>query len=493
MFARDLFMEQLTAHACLVPERVALESEAGSLSYAELVQAVSTLKSRFQAAGVTVVALAALPPDQWLCHDLALLAADCVCVPVPGFFSTSQVQHLLQQTGAQLIVGQTQLTDAVLAELGFAHNDLGWQRQVQPRPLPAGTVKITFTSGTTGQPKGVCLSSQALLTVVNSLEQATAFMPVNTHLSLMPMAVLLENLGVWAALQRGATIKFAAVNVLSGTREDVQRFVVAVATSEAGSMILVPQLLDVLLAATAYGFTMPASFSFIAVGGGRVPPSSLVRASDLGWPVFEGYGLSECASVVCLNTLHEQRAGTVGKPLPHVHVTLAEDGEILVSGAGVLGYLDAPHKPEQPWPTGDIGHFEDGFLVIHGRKKNQFITAYGRNVNPEWVESELCSSGRIRQALVWGEGLPINMAVLTPANDSVTDQQLQQAVDQVNQGLPDYARVGHWCRTREPLTAANGLLTSNGRLRRDDIIATYADFFKNPQVFNHPLVSMECV
>lgn len=493
MFARDLFMEQLTSHACLVPDRVVLESEAGSLTYAELLQAVAELKSRIQAANPKVVALAALPPAEWLSWDIALLAADCVCVPIPGFFSETQVQHLLQQTRASMIVGQTRLSDSALQELGFASGELGWQRTVEPRPLPAGTAKITFTSGTTGQPKGVCLSSSSLLTVADSIGQATAFMPINAHLSLMPLAVLLENLGVWAALMRGATVSFPALNVLSGTREDVQRFVLAVASARAGSMILVPQLLDVLLAATAVGFTMPSSFSFIAVGGGRVPSSSLAQAKRLGWPVYEGYGLSECASVVCLNTPLNQQPGSVGKPLPHVQVTLAEDGEILVSGAGVLGYLDAPHDPQQPWPTGDIGHFENGFLVIHGRKKHQFITAYGRNVNPEWVESELCSTGLIQQALVWGEGLPVNLAVLTPASERVTDQQLQHIVDQVNQGLPDYARVTHWRRAREPFTPANGLATSNGRLRRGDILAAYHDFFSHQTPGIHQPEPMECV
>lgn len=493
MFARELFAGQLASHACLVPDRLAVQSEAGDMTYAGLVREVASLTSRLQDSDVAVVALAELPPAQWLCWDLALLAAGCVCVPVPGFFSETQVQHLLQQTGAGLIVGQTQLPDTVLAALGFTPGDLGWQRRLAPRPLPAGIAKITFTSGTTGQPKGVCLSSQALLTVANSLEQATAFMPLDTHLSLMPMPVLLENLGVWAALKRGATIQFPAVNVLSGSREEAQRFVKAVASSDAGSMILVPQLLDILLAATVSGFTMPASFSFIAVGGGRVPLSSLARATALGWPVYEGYGLSECASVVALNTPYHQRVGTVGKPLSHVQVTLAHDGEILVSGAGVLGYLDAPHDPRQPWPTGDIGHFENGFLVIHGRKKHQFITAYGRNVNPEWVESELCSTGVIRQALVWGEGLPVNLAVLTPSSDSIPDVQLQQAVDQVNQSLPDYARVSRWCRARESFTTANGLLTSNGRVRRQEIIAAYADFFSSPAMHSHHPTSVECV
>lgn len=199
--------------------------------------------------------------------------------------------------------------------------------------------------------------------------------------------------------------------------------------------------------------------------------SLLERAEAVGLTVFEGYGLSECASVVCLNRPGAQRPGSVGRPLPHVQVRIAEDGEVLVRGSTLLCYLGEPSFDGDWWPTGDLGHFDAaGFLYLAGRKKNQFITSFGRNVNPEWVEAELSQTGVILQAFVYGEGLPRNVALLWPIDPSVGDETIEQAVQRCNAGLPDYARVHTWRRLPGPLSGADGTLTSNGRPRRQEIL-----------------------
>jgi len=144
-----------------------------------------------------------------------------------------------------------------------------------------------------------------------------------------------------------------------------------------------------------------------------------------------------------------------------------------VKGARMLGYLGEP-APQGEWlATGDLGHFEQGFLVLHGRKKHQFITAYGRNVNPEWVESELVQQLPVAQAWLHGEALPANVAVLVARFSNTSDAQLQEAVDTVNRGLPDYARVHHWLRADAPFTTNNDLATANGRLRRVALLDHY--------------------
>ena len=124
-----------------------------------------------------------------------------------------------------------------------------------------------------------------------------------------------------------------------------------------------------------------------------------------------------------------------------------------------------------------LGHSYGGlfgaYLVLHGRKKHQFITAFGRNVNPEWVESELVQQLPIAQAWLYGEALPANVAVLVPRFSSVSDAELAAAVEQVNQTLPDYARVHHWLRGEQAFTDDNGLATSNGRLRRVALLEHY--------------------
>jgi len=184
--------------------------------------------------------------------------------------------------------------------------------------------------------------------------------------------------------------------------------------------------------------------------------------------------LSECSSVVCLNRPGARRPGSVGRPLPHVEIRLADDGEVLVKGSTLLGYLGQAPFSDEWWPTGDLGEFDpEGFLYLNGRKKHQFVTSFGRNVNPEWVEAELTQRRHIAQAFVYGEAMPTNHALLWPHRPDCTNEELAAAVAQANEALPDYAQVHHWTRLDQPFTAANGLLTANGRPRRDAIVERY--------------------
>ena len=246
------------------------------------------------------------------------------------------------------------------------------------------------------------------------------------------------------------------------------------------AVLAVPVLLALVIAAERK-LPVPDSLRFVAVGGGRVSTQLLERADALDLPIFEGYGLSECASVVCLNRPGAQRPGTVGRPLPHVQVRLAEDGEVLVAGSTLLGYLGDEPFAGQWWPTGDIGEFDaDGYLSLRGRKKHQFVTSFGRNVNPEWVEAELTQGGVLMQAFVYGESLPSNVALLWPLDPNCADAAIDAAVQKANAGLPDYARIGRWVRLDTPFSPANGLLTANGRPKRDAILARYREHFSEP-------------
>jgi long-subunit acyl-CoA synthetase (AMP-forming) len=110
---------------------------------------------------------------------------------------------------------------------------------------------------------------------------------------------------------------------------------------------------------------------------------------------------------------------------------------------------------------------------LEGRRKAMYITAWGRNVSPEWVESELTQHPRIAQALAFGEGRAQAAALLVPRDPAIAPAELERAVAEVNAGLPDYARIGAVLRADEPFSAANGLLTGNGRPRRAAILARY--------------------
>ncbi|MDG1583230.1 AMP-binding protein [Pseudomonas sp. GOM6] len=472
----------LLAHAESQPQRLALWGDTERLDYQRLFEEVQRREALLRAEQVEVVALALDNGPEAVLWDLAALFAGVACLILPPFFSASQRTHCLQQSGATLALVEPRMADELLA-CGFQQEGLFWRAPVSIKrlPLPEGTAKITYTSGTTGSPKGVCLSAESMLKVARELERASRETAPQQYLAVLPLAVLLENLGIYAALLAGATLSLPSqqeLGISGASGVDWPRLFGQMAMRGAQSLILVPQLLLGLVIAVERGLMPVGGFRFIAVGGARVSADLLARAAKVGLPVYEGYGLSECASVVCLNRPGAVRPGTVGKPLPHVRVRLAEDGEVLVAGSHLLGYLGEAAFQDEWWPTGDIGEFDaDGYLQLRGRKKHQFVTSFGRNVNPEWVESELTQRGVIAQAFVHGESLAENVALLWPLDPNCTDAQLQTTVQQANAVLPDYARVGRWVRLEQPFTPASGLLTANGRLRRDAILARYGELF----------------
>jgi len=294
------------------------------------------------------------------------------------------------------------------------------------------------------------------------------------HLCVLPLATLLENVaGVYAPWQAGGEVLVPSLfelGFLGSSSLDVVRLVQAIDAYAPNSLILTPQLLTALVLTARSGWQPPDSLRFVAVGGARVPASLLDDAWQCGLPVFEGYGLSECASVVSLNTTTACRTGTCGHPLAHLDVRI-EDGEITVRGNPMLGYLGDPDS----WHpgvvrTGDIGRFDDdGYLLIEGRRSNLIISSYGRNISPEWVESELLSEPVIGDCVVFGEGHPYCVALVATRDPSAGPEAVQAAMDRVNQRLPDYARVRRWHRLEGRLAAHPDLYTANGRPRRDAI------------------------
>ena len=114
-----------------------------------------------------------------------------------------------------------------------------------------------------------------------------------------------------------------------------------------------------------------------------------------------------------------------------------------------------------------------GFLHVQGRRKNVLITAFGRNVSPEWVEAALQESG-IGVAVVFGEARPALSAVLWPVRVDQSDAALQACVDTANASLPDYARVRHWVRAMHAFDTASGMATANGRPQRAAILQAHA-------------------
>lgn len=419
---------------------------------------------------------------RWIFADDALADAGIAHVPLPLFFSPAQRIHAIESSGADLAI--TDRPDEILAlESGFERISEWRGSTLLARPiatpvhLPAGTAKITFTSGTTGDPKGVCLSASQMAATAAALAGALSPLKLKRHLCALPLPVLLENVaGVRAPRLAGMSVvapPLAETGLMGAAGFDAMRFARCLEVSAADSVILLPQMLEAWLAEIEAGrLAPPKRLRFAAVGGARVSPETLIRAREAGLPVFEGYGLSECASVVSLNRPGANRTGSVGRPLPHLAVTFGDGGEILVAGPSCLGYLGETDRPADAiLSTGDLGHRDnDGFLTVTGRKKNLLITGFGRNVAPEWVESELRREPAIAQAAVFGEARPWLCAVIVPRGEATG---IAEAVGRVNASLPDYARVHRFIVADQPFMAANELATSNGRPRRLAIAAHY--------------------
>lgn len=478
-------------HAASRPQAPALSDGRWELGYAALGREVADAAAMLRAVGARCLAIAMENAPAWAVMDLAALSARVPTVPLPAFFSPAQQAHVLRDAGADLLVSDGSAGPLLAfsegwaigasSEIRIAGHRLRLMRLdgVRGVPLPPGTAKITYTSGTTGTPKGVCLGTDAMETVAESLAQAAALGPGDRHLAALPLPTLLENVGgIYAPLLAGACAvlpPLRSVGLEGAAGFDPGRLATALWAHDATSVILTPQMLQGLLLAIDAGMPRPQRLRFVAVGGAAVSRRLLSRAAQLGLPVFEGYGLSECASVVSLNTPRANRPGSAGRPLPHARVRIASDGEILVEGSTLLGYAGRGECTSGPWPTGDIGHLDDeGFLHITGRKKNIFITSFGRNVAPEWVEGELALHPAVAQAAVFGEGRPWSAAVIVPRGYH-DPEAMGHAIAETNAQLPDYARIGAWLRADAPFTPDNGQLTANGRLRRDAIRAAYGE------------------
>ncbi|WP_417760391.1 AMP-binding protein [Shewanella sp.] len=462
-------------------DRPALTDGQQQLSYQQLYRRVQALSETFTALQLRSVALHGGNSIDWVIVDLACQQANIVLLPLPPFFSLSQIDACLEQAGSQLLLSEDaglaaklQQTVAPLTSRIARYHAVSITPK-QPAQLPQGTAKITFTSGSTGHPKGVCLTSEHQWRVAKSLATVTALSQPK-HLALLPLSTLLENIaGIYSPLLCGGTVILSSEQqrgMLGSSKLDAKALLACISQSQPNSIILIPQLLLLLVNACLQGWQPPASLQFVAVGGGKVSPALLAQAHQLGLPVYEGYGLSECGSVVALNTATQQIDGSVGQVLPHCQVAIINN-EVVVSGACHLGYAGVPSSwyPDKIF-TGDLGQRRNGWLWINGRSKNLLISSFGRNISPEWVESEIMAEPFIRQCMVLGDAEPYLSAIVS-CSDVVDNVQLAAYMARVNQQLPDYAQVWHWLRVSPeqllPFT------TANGRLKREAIVSAFAE------------------
>ena len=481
----NILFDSIHASAIEDPCSIALQSNQGLMSYSELDKLLMSKSEELRGRHIKIIGIFADNSIDWAVVDLSVAMNNGVLIPIPLFFSATQILHVIRNTGlTSLMTDQPEKLIAIMEESDIVYEmEDGFLSlmhirilDVQSKPLPLGTNKITYTSGTTGNPKGVCLSNTSIAQVAHSLKHACQASVADYHVCVTPFSTLLENIGgLYLPLMTGARVCIPSLQEVGfkGSADiDIQQMLNVIAKFDATTLILSPEMLQGMLYALNQGLSTSKRLRFVAVGGAPVSSQLLELAERLNIPVFQGYGLSECGSVVSLNTVSNHKAQSVGKILPHVRLSFANDGEILIENPIFSGYL-GDGAVAKNWPTGDIGYLDnEGYLQITGRKKTMFITSFGRNIEPEWVESELVLQPAIKQAAVFGEGKPLNVAVVF-SRLGFSDEDVNNAILAANQLLPDYAQIKKWVKAAEPFSPMNNQLTPNGRLKRAEIQEVY--------------------
>jgi long-chain acyl-CoA synthetase len=484
-------MSELIQQLSTIPQglkkQIAIETSDTSITYAELAVRVTNLSLWLKEQGADSVALHADNSIDWVVVDLACQMAQLIFTPIPLFFTQNQYDQLLISVKPNVIFSQASIKLGELSECEHVALNTYTLVQEQRIEAPNDTAKITYTSGSTGTPKGVCLSTKNQMAVANVLVSSIGLQNPR-HLCLLPLPTLLENIaGVYSPLLASGTVVIAsdAERGFEGSRLiNPSALLSCISKIKPNSLILVPELLQVLVMATKTNWQPPASLKFIAVGGSRVSATLLADARSLGLPVYQGYGLSECSSVVCINTPNNDDLSSAGMLLSHVKAEVINN-ELVISGNAFLGYLEDRNSwyCKQVF-TGDIASIENNKIFIKGRIKNTIINSFGRNISPEWIESELQATGLFLQSVVLGDSKPFCMAILVPASEQISHAVINNAVNKINRNLPDYAQIKANIILTQAMSFEDGLYTANMRPRREqinqhyqaEIAAIYANF-----------------
>jgi long-chain acyl-CoA synthetase len=446
---------------------VAMTATGETVDAARLAGRVATLAAMLGGRSSVVGVLAEDGPD-WMVGALAVRAIGATLVPLPLFFSAGQLAFVARDAGLTMIaVSPSQVARAADAGLPIA--------VIEDRCGDTGGLAdqeggvVAYTSGTTGRPKGVILDAGAIDIKALTLAAACGAGPGDRHFSVLPVSLLLELLcAVHVVLLSGGQVSFAP----RGEGGWSAHLPDAATAAQPTVTVLVPALLAAwtgMLEAT--GQRAPHSLRFVAVGGAPVGEGLAERAWKVGLPVHEGYGLTECCSVVALNRPGERLAGTVGRPLPGVAVTI-EDGEIVIADPSLMtGYLGGDTAPPR-WRTGDLGRVdESGRLIVTGRRDDVIVTGLGRNVSPGWPEALVLADPAISHCAVL-DGGAYPRAVIEPA--CLPESQARDLAACCWAGLPDYARPHDVTLVPPGAFHRSGWLRPDGSVNRRAVAAATA-------------------
>lgn len=451
----------------------------------QVMKVAAGLKARGMGRGDKVAILAESSPN-WVLCDFAVMAIGASVVPIYPSVTAPQAAFILKNADVKcLLAGSWDLvvdlvpllpqsvSRVVLFEGEEVSSSVGVEsmkhiietadvssfdeRQIDDIPATS-TATIVHTSGTSGTPKGVILSHQNLSSNIEACLSVLPVEPSDISLSYLPLSHIFERtVGHFCLFTAGATVAYAqGLDTIQANLQEVRPTV----------LVTVPRLLEKVYAGILQRLQEKPAFLARFVHacieapmgtwkskvadrlvyrqlqrglGGRiraVVSGGAGLAADIasfyqkaGIPVCEGYGMTETAPVIAVNTLESIQPGTVGKPLPNLQIRIADDGELLVKGPNVMsGYYNNPQATSEVidsdgWlHTGDIAELVDGRVRIVERKKNLLVLATGKNVAPYPIENAMTLSPYIVDTVLVGDQRKYVACLVAPDFAAIADK-----------------------------------------------------------------------
>ncbi|MFO0807179.1 MAG: AMP-dependent synthetase/ligase [Gemmataceae bacterium] len=478
---------------------------------------------------------------EWLFADLGILTAGAVTVSPHAALSARQIHFQLRDAGARWLFVSTaaqlekalhvqrelpDLTGIVVFDSQAASDGaIAWDeflkkgRDAQDRLMTElnnreaaleldALATIMYTSGTTGDSKGVMLSHGNIVSNVTACLEAEPVQPDELNLCWLPLShIYARTCDFYEWIVAGATLCLA---------ESPETVVANLAEIQPHCLSCVPRFYEKVLAAVAspdpaiMGERLRHIFGprirFLGAGGAPLPVALERILRDAGLPILTGYGLTESAPVLTFNLAGQCKVGTVGRALPGVELRISADGEVLARGPNImLGYWNNAQATAETicdgWlHTGDLGSLDaDGYLTITGRKKDLLVLSNGKKVVPTYIEGLLVADDCIDQAVVYGEGRHFLTALLVPhwdslraaisingppvadrtsnrdlARDPAVLETLQKRLMLRLADVANYEQVKKFVVVPEPFSVASGEMTVSLKLRRNIVFAKYA-------------------
>ena len=496
----------------------------------------------------------------WLMMDLAIMSIGGITVPIFQNLSQETLIHELEDCKPEYLVVQNSNSVATLPSLSFsviktitASHDSGLSVSTTSieslltlgkylpdisvsdisQLLPTSTATIIYTSGTSGTPKGVMLSHSNLISQV--LSSSKLFDKVDhagIAISFLPLEHIFQRMIAYFYILNGVSVHFINdIKLVSGAMQlvkptifvTVPRLLEKVLISvrdQISSLSYFKKFLTTLALNYALNHIPSGTKSILhkiyskilykqilnkfggkvecVVSGGAPLQNEVYRFFiNIGLPIYQGYGLTECSPVISSNCPQYSRLYTVGKPFPNVTIRLADDQELLVKGSNLMQgyYSTSPNSKssfnsEGFFHTGDLAEVDaEGYIKIIGRKKDQFKTSNGKYINPSKIESHLNSISQIESSCVVGEGRPFVIALLFVKPQHKSDLlsleiSLRQTIDTINLKLDKHEHIHyyHLVDFSEISNPELGFITPSLKLVRHKIIShfseTIADLYK---------------